>query len=93
LTIHLTGTKVIADKAAELEMLGELTPLILQGLELAHQDSYWNYHMRSIIEAMGFKDVEKRIPPDPGQTLDDPAARSQLSAPLADTLSRSSHMF
>lgn len=93
LTIHLTGTKVIADKAAELEMLGELTPLILQGLELAHQDSYWNYHMRSIIEAMGFKDVEKRIPPDPGKTIDDPAMRGQLSAPLADTLSRSSHMF
>lgn len=93
LTIHLTGTKVIADKAAELEMLGDLTPLILQGLELAHQDSYWNYHMRSIIEAMGFKDVEKRIPPDPGKTLDDPAQRGQLSAPLADTLSRSSHMF
>lgn len=93
LTIHLTGTKVIADKATELEMLGELTPLILQGLELAHQDSYWNYHMRSIIEAMGFKDAEKRIPPDPGKTLDDPEARTQLGAPLAETLSRSSHMF
>lgn len=92
LTIHLTGTKVIADKAAELEMLGELTPLILQGLQLAHEDSYWNYHMRSVLDAMGFKDADKRIPPDPGKVID-PEARAQLSAPLAETMARSSHMF
>lgn len=92
LTIHLTGTKIIADKAAELEMLNELTPYILQGIELAKQDSYFNYHLRSIIEAMGFKDVEKRIPPDPGVVLDDPAQRQQLGQPLGDMISQSSNM-
>lgn len=92
LTIHLTGTKIIADKAAELEMLRELTPLILQGIELARQDSYWNYHLRSIIDAMGFKDIEKRIPADPGKVLDDPAQRLQLGNPLAQTITSSSNM-
>ena len=92
LTIHLTGTKIIADKAAELEMLRELTPLILQGIELARQDSYWNYHMRSIIDAMGFKDIEKRIPADPGKVLDDPAQRLALGNPLAQTITHSSNM-
>jgi hypothetical protein len=92
LTIHLTGTKVIADKAAELEMLGQLTPYILQGLELAKSDTYFNYHLRSIVEAMGFKDVEKRIPADPGKPIDDPAARTALGAPLAETITRSSNM-
>ncbi len=92
LTIYVTGTKIIADKAAELEMLNELTPLILQGIELMKQDSYFNYHVRSIIEAMGFKDVEKRIPNDPGVVLEDPAQRQALGAPLADTITHSSNM-
>lgn len=92
LTIHLTGTKIIADKAAELDMLSQLTPYILQGLELARQDSFWNYHLRSIIEAMGFKDVEKRIPPDPGVVMQDEGMRQQMGAPLAETITRSSNM-
>lgn len=92
LTIALTGTKIVADKATELEMLKELTPFILQGLPLARQDSNWNYHMRSMIEAMGFKDVDKRIPADPGQVLDSDEQRMALGAPLADTVARSSNM-
>lgn len=92
LTIMLTGTKVIADKATELEMLVELTPYILQGLELAKQDTYFNYHLRSILESMGFKDIEKRMPPDPGQAMMDPAQRQELSQPLAETIMRSSNM-
>jgi hypothetical protein len=92
LTVHLTGTKVIADKAAELEMLGELTPIILQGISLMREDSYWNYHVRSIIEAMGFKDVEKRVPPDPGRILQDDGLRQQLGQPLAETIMHSSSM-
>jgi len=91
LTIHLTGTKIVADKATELAMLNDLTPMMLQGLQLARQDSFWNYHLRSIIEAMGFKDVDKRIPADPGVIAEDDV-RSQLGAPLADTVSRSSNM-
>ena len=92
LTIHLTGTKIIADKATELDMLSQLTPYMLQGLELAHQSSYFNYHLRSIIEAMGFKDADKRIPPDPGAEPADDATRQQLGAPLAETITRSSNM-
>jgi len=92
LTIHLTGTKIIADKAAELDMLSQLTPYILQGLELARKDSFWNYHLRSIIEAMGFKDVEKRIPADPGIVMEDEGMRQEMGAPLAETITRSSNM-
>lgn len=92
LTIHLTGTKIIADKATELDMLGQLTPYILQGLELAGTSSFWNYHLRSIIEAMGFKDAEKRIPADPGSEMEDPMQRQALGAPLAETITRSSNM-
>lgn len=91
LTIHMTGTKIIADKATELEMLMQLTPFILQGLELARQDTNWWYHMHSVIEAMGFKDANKRMPPDPGKVAD-PQAQQQLAAPLAETITRSSNM-
>lgn len=91
LSIVLTGTKVIADKATDLEMLVELTPYILQGLELARQDSYFNYHLRSIMKEMGFKDIEKRMPPDPGVTAT-PEVRQELSQPLAETMMRSSNM-
>lgn len=92
LTIMVTGTKIIADKAAELEMLNELTPYILEGIELAQQDSYWNYHLRSIIEAMGFKDIEKRIPPDPGVIIEEAGVRQQMGDPLAQMITRSSNM-
>lgn len=91
LTISLSGTKVIADKATELEMLVELTPYILQGLELAKADTYFNYHLRSILLAMGFKDIDKRIPPDPGVVVD-AQARQQLGEPLAQTINHSSNM-
>lgn len=91
LTISLSGTKVIADKATELEMLVELTPYILQGLELAKVDTYFNYHLRSILEAMGFKDIDKRIPADPG-VVTDQETRQQLGEPLAQTINHSSHM-
>ena len=92
LTIMVTGTKIIADKAAELEMLNELTPYILEGIELAQKDSYWNYHLRSIIEAMGFKDIEKRIPPDPGVIIEEDGMRQQLGDPMAQVINRSSNM-
>lgn len=91
LTIHLTGTKIIADKATELEMLVELTPFILQGLELAKQDTYFNYHLRSLIESMGFRDIEKRMPPDPGVAVDG-MQRQALGDPLAQTIQQSSNM-
>jgi len=91
LTIHLTGTKVIADKASELEMLRELTPIMLQGLPLAREDTFWNYHVRSIIEAMGFKDVEKRMPADPGNVLTDDNKRQEMSEPLASSINQSSN--
>lgn len=91
LSIHMTGTKIIADKATELEMLMQLTPLVLQGLDLARKDTNWWYHMHSIIEAMGFKDANKRMPADPG-TIAEPEERNQLAAPLAETITRSSNM-
>lgn len=91
LTISLTGTKVIADKAAELEMLFELTPYITSLLEGARQDSYLNYHLRTIVEAMGFKDAAKRIPDDPGVIIDDPIQRQQLTQPFNEMLNKSSN--
>jgi hypothetical protein len=80
LTISLTGTKVIADKVAELAMLERLTPYITTLIQAAAEDSYINYHMRSIIIAMGFRDVEKRIPADPGQIIEDENRRNALLA-------------
>lgn len=91
LTISMTGTKVIADKATELELLVELTPFILQGLELAAKDTYWNYHMRTVMEAMGLKDVDKRMPPDPGVAVD-PDTRGQLGAGMSQMIATSSNM-
>lgn len=92
LTISLTGTKVIADKAAELDMLFQLTPYITALFEGAKQDSYLNYHLRSIIDAMGFKDVEKRIPKDPGVVIENPIQRQQLTQPFNEIMNQSSQM-
>ena len=92
LTIRPTGTKVIADKATELEMLAELTPYVLQGIDLARRDTYWNYHLRSMMDAMGFKDIDKRMPPDPGQAVANAEERMALGQPLAETIRHSSNM-
>jgi hypothetical protein len=91
LTISMSGTKVIADKATEQELLIELTPFILQGLELAKADTYWNYHMRTLLESMGFKDIEKRMPPDPGVVADQ-AQRGELGQGMTDMIATSSNM-
>lgn len=92
LTISLTGTKVIADKAAELDMLFQLTPYITALFEGAKRDSYLNYHLRSIIEAMGFKDVEKRIPKDPGMVVENPIERQMLTQPFNEIMNQSAQM-
>lgn len=91
LTISMAGTKVIADKATEQELLIELTPFILQGLELAKADTYWNYHMRTLLESMGFKDIDKRMPPDPGVVADQ-EKRGQLGQGMTDMIATSSNM-
>lgn len=92
LTISLTGTKVIADKVAELQMLMSLTPMITSLLPMAMQDQYVWYHLRSVITSMGFKDVDKRMPPDPGVVLDDPMMRQQAAAPFMQYLEKSTVM-
>lgn len=89
--ISMTGTKVIADKATEQELLVEVTPFILQGLELAKTDTYWNYHMRTLLESMGFRDVDKRMPPDPG-VVAEAEQRGELGAGMSQMLMKSSNM-
>lgn len=94
LTIHLTGTKIIADKATELDMLHQLTPYMLQGLELAKVDPWWNLHLRSIIDAMGFKDIDRRVPPMPeGQDTQDPMQAQMMRQQMGEMVSRSSNLF
>src|SRR5690606_26550801 len=72
-------------------MLAELTPYVVQGIDLARRDTYWNYHLRSMMDAMGFKDIEKRMPPDPGQAVADAGERMALGQPLAETIRHSSN--
>lgn len=78
ITISLTGTKIIADKVAELQMLMQLNPLVTSLLQAAGESSYINYHMRSIMRAMGFNDIEKRMPPDPGTEPQEPGKREAM---------------
>lgn len=89
ITISLSGTRIIADKIAELEMLNQLSAYILapEMLSLLAQDDYANYHVRSIIRAMGLVDIEKRIPQPPGRHMD-PAARDAALAPFQQTYQR-----
>lgn len=82
LSISLTGTRIIADKVAELQLLFQLTPYITTMIDAARQDSYYNYHLRTIIEAMGFKDVNRRIPRDPGTYIQDPMQRQEATAAM-----------
>jgi hypothetical protein len=91
LTISLSGTRVIADKVAELQLQFQLLPTALQLFEYAKQDSYANYWLRSIITSSGFKDVDKRVPADPGATVDE-AKRAQLALPYQQLLATSSNL-
>ena len=86
-TISLAGTKIIADKMGEVQMLIQLTPFLMNLMEGARQDSYYNYHLRSIVRAMGFNDIEKRVPPDPGQFITDPNQRAALNDQMNQVMS------
>lgn len=92
LTLSLTGTKIIADKIGELNMLMQLTPLITGLLPAAAQDSYINYHLRSIITSMGFADVNKRMPPDPGRLIEDPQKRQLAVQQMHELLAKSARI-
>lgn len=89
LTISLSGTRIIADKIAELEMLNQLSAYILAPgmLEVLAQDDYANFHIRSIIRQMGLDSIEKRIPQPPGRHMD-PQARDAALAPFQQTFQR-----
>jgi hypothetical protein len=91
LSITLTGTRIIADKVAEIEMMHQFTPFIMSpGMtELLQQDSYINYHVRQLGHAMGFTDMAKRIPADPGKFMD-PAQRNLALMPFMETFRQQS---
>lgn len=89
LTISLTGTKIIADRVGELEMLFRLTPYITSLMQAAAQDSYINYHLRSILRAMGFSDIDKRMPADPGQILENGEERERMVMMMNELMAKS----
>lgn len=78
IAISLKGTKIIADKVADLSMLLELSPYLASWLQPSYQDSYYNYHLRSIMQAMGFKDIDRRMPRDPNKVVKDQQAQMEL---------------
>lgn len=88
LTISLTGTRIIADKVSELQLLMQLTPFITTMLPAAEKDSYFNYHLRSIMQTMGLKDIERRLPNDPGSFISDPAERMAYAQPMNEMYQR-----
>jgi len=90
LTISMTGTKIIADKVSELQMLMQLTPYITSLIQAAAEDTYINYHMRSIMRSMGFSDIEKRMPADPGVVIEDEERRQALLMQMNEIQMRSS---
>jgi hypothetical protein len=89
ITISLSGTRIIADKIAELEMLNQLSAYILAPgmMEVLENDDYANFHIRSIIRQMGLDSIEKRIPQPPGRHMQ-PAARDAALAPFQQTFQR-----
>lgn len=74
MTISLSGTKIIADKIAELEMLMQFGSFVMTPglMDVLAQSRYVNYHVRSIANTMGFKDTDKRIPPPPNGEMPQP---------------------
>lgn len=78
LSVSLKGTKIIADKVAELNMLMELSPYLATWLQPAYQDSYMNYHLRSLMTAMGIKDIDRRMPQDPHKLVNDKQTMEQM---------------
>lgn len=89
LTVSLTGTTIIADKIGDFELLVELTPMIMNLIEGARQDTYINYHLRSLLEKAGFQDVNKRIPNDPGEEIMDQQQRMDTLAPFNEVMRHS----
>jgi len=93
LTISLKGTKVIADQAAEAEAERQWLPIISALLQAAQSNPYINYNLRRLAESMGFKDVDKRIPPlqmQPGEQT--PEQTMQQLQPYHELVAKSSNM-
>ncbi len=89
LTISLTGTKIIADKMSEFDVEMRLLPTMMNLLEGARADTYFNYWGRSLMRKAGLKDIEKRWPQDPGTVIQDPTLRFMLMQNLNELLSKS----
>lgn len=89
--ISLSGTKIIADKISELEMLMQFGAFIMTPgmMEVLAQDEYINYHVRSIGNTMGFRDMAKRIPPMPNSQMATQDRNAALQ-PFQETFARMS---
>jgi len=93
LTISLTGTQIFSDKLGELDTELRILGVVENMRELAAQDSYANYTVRQILTKAGFKDIDKRIPPDPNTTITDPTIRMFLMQNLNQFMQSSSAQF
>ena len=84
ISVSLKGTKIIADKVAELNMLMELSPYLATWLQPSYKDSYMNYHLRSLMAAMGIKDIDRRMPQDPNRIVHDQTQMQEMMAQYMD---------
>lgn len=70
LVVSVRGTKIIADKMGELQILMDVVgPLVTTMIPAAREDEYANYFMRKVLWAVGMNDVDKLVPPPPHDHL------------------------
>lgn len=89
LVVSVRGTKIIADKMGELQILMDVVaPLVTTLVPAARQDEFVNYFLRKVLWAAGLNDVDKLVPPAPNQHLDD-SSFNAATMPFRDMMMRS----
>lgn len=89
LVVSVRGTKIIADKMGELQILMDVVgPLVTTLIPAARQDEYANYFVRKVLWAAGFNDVDKLVPPPPNTHLDDSSFNASM-IPFREMMMRS----
>lgn len=89
LVVSVRGTKIIADKMGELQILMDVVgPLVTSLIPAARQDEYANYFLRKVLWAAGLNDVDKLVPPPPNAHLDD-GSFNAATMPFREMMMRS----
>lgn len=89
LVVSVRGTKIIADKMGELQILMDVVgPLVTSLIPAARQDEYANYFLRKVLWAAGLNDVDKLVPPPPNSHLDD-GSFNAATMPFREMMMRS----